>query len=263
MSWPNRPLLRTVHAMRLVAVAGLAVLFGAMPARRSSVLVVTVGEVNTGAFIADAQVRIPSLGRIVRTKWDGEARFVCVAEGRYSVQVRAIGYAAGDVDVQVKGDTASVHFELEKISPMLDTVRVKATRLERHLDEFETRRRQGIGRFITDSVLAEEHAKSLQLLLVSHIPGLKVVGPGVKSMEPALNMGRGSRRSLRSAGEGCPVAIYVDGFEVTDDVFDVVNLDAMRVEEVAGIEVFSRSTAPVQYRPPGNYCKVILLWTKW
>jgi hypothetical protein len=249
--------------MRFVTLAGLAVLCAAMPARQPSVLVVTVGEVNTGAFIADAQVRIPSLGRIARTKWDGEARFANVREGRYRIQVRAIGYAPGDVDIEVKRDTASVHFELEKLSPLLDTVRVKATRMERHLDEFEARRRQGIGRFITDSVLAAEHAKSLQLLLVSHVPGLKVVGWGVKSMEPALNMGRGSRRSLRSGGEGCPVAIYVDGFEVVDDVFDVVNLDPLHTEEVAGIEVYSRSTAPVQYRPMGNYCKVILLWMKW
>src|SRR5262245_55827642 len=127
--------------MRLALVLALAASLG-VRARRESVLVVSVGDVKTGAFIPDAQVRLPALGRIVRTKWDGEARFIGVAEGRYRVQVRAIGYAPGDIELDVKGDTASLHFELEKLNPLLDTVRVKATRIDRHLDEFETRKRQ-------------------------------------------------------------------------------------------------------------------------
>jgi hypothetical protein len=238
-------------------VAGILVAF-AMP--RESVLVVSVGDAKTGSFISGAQVRIPSLGRIERTKWDGEARFDDLRPGRYRVQVRAIGYAPGDIDLEVKGDTASLHFELEKINPMLDTVRVTATRAERQLDEFETRRRQNLGRFITDSMLQAERAKSIQQLLVAHVPGLKIVGRGVKAMEPQTR--KSGMRPRRTVGDGCPVLIFLDGFEFSDPEIDVANIENIRPEELAGVEAYTLNTVPVQYKRLGDYCKVLLLWTK-
>ena len=245
--------------MRFSLIAALAVGFVAPPLSRTSVLLVSVGDAKSGAFIADAQVRIPSLSRVARTKWDGEARFDDLREGRYRIQVRAIGYAPGDIDLEVKGDTASLHFELEKITPTLDTIRVTATRGERNLDEFETRRRQNLGRFVTDSTLQAEHAKGLQLILISHIPGLKVVGRGVKAMEPQVT----GKRS----GDGCPVLIYVDGFKyrepdpTTRDT-QVDDLGAINFDEVAAVEAHSLSTVPAQYKTLGDYCKVVLIWTK-
>jgi len=59
-------------------------------------LIVSVGDAMNGAFIADAEVRLPSLGRTARTKWDGEASFAGLSPGQYRVQVRAVGYAPAD-----------------------------------------------------------------------------------------------------------------------------------------------------------------------
>src|SRR4051812_26429807 len=107
-------------------------------------LVVQVGDAASGAFLADAQVRVPSVGRISRTKWNGEASFGGLASGKYRVQVRAIGYAPGDVDMLVSGDTANVMFNLEHLPAGLDTVRVIADKLPRGLREFEQRRKSNI-----------------------------------------------------------------------------------------------------------------------
>ena len=86
-------------------------------------LVVSVGDAMNGAFIADAEVRLPSLGRTARTKWDGEARFAELSPGQYRVQVRAVGYAPADIDAQLTGDSIGIHFELERIPSALDAVR--------------------------------------------------------------------------------------------------------------------------------------------
>src|SRR3954468_7357488 len=88
----------------------------------SSVLIVSVGEVGTGAYVPDAQVSLTSLKKSARTKWDGEARFSGLAPGRVHVQVRAIGFAPGDIDLQIAGDSMEIHFELERTAVGLDTV---------------------------------------------------------------------------------------------------------------------------------------------
>jgi hypothetical protein len=238
----------------------IVVALGATRPRAAAVLVVTVGEVTTGAFIADAQVRLPSIGRIERTKWNGEAIFTGVTDKRVRIQVRAIGYAPGDFETPITGDTTAVHFQLEKVTSTLDTVRVQSMRTDLHLAEYETRRRQGLGRFITDSVIAAEHAKGVKQLLVSHISGLRVNSlGGIVSMEPSppnMSQGRGSMR--RACLGGCCVAVYLDGFPLSSEI----DLDHVDPEEIAGIESYSQTTAPVQYKPSLDYCKVILLWTK-
>lgn len=71
----------------------------------STVLVVQVADAATNGFIADAQVRLPSIGRVARTRWDGEVQFDGLTNGKYRIEVRAIGYAPGNVTVALIGDT--------------------------------------------------------------------------------------------------------------------------------------------------------------
>lgn len=199
-------------------------------------LIVQVDDATSGAFVPDAQVRVPSIGRIARTKWDGEASFAGLPRGRYRVEVRAIGYAPGNVDVAVGDDSRPVHFDLERVTPGLDTIRVTATATTRGLREFEDRRRHGLGRFFGDSALAEHYAKGTGLFLAT-IPGF-----------------RGGRYR-----DGCAPRFYLDGFELK-----AFSLEAIRLQDLAGVEVHSPSTVPVQYRTYGSeLCAVILLWTKW
>jgi len=264
----------------IVLASALIVATVAWRATSSSILIVSVGEAGTGAFIKDADVRLVEAKRSARTAWDGEARFAGLATGRIHVQVRAIGFAPGDIDVQVAGDSAAVHFELERSTVALDTVRVnEATKVRPMLQEFETRRKQNIGKFITDSVLRDDRTQSLQFFLATRLPGIQVREQGIMSMEPSGLPG----------DNDCPVLIYMDGHKITDvnriprkpaaeqplgrgrggmlnqpaePARVITPLDNIRPDSLIGVEYYSRTSAPVQYKPLGNYCKVILLWTR-
>src|SRR5262245_27370051 len=185
------------RASRLVLVPGCLVLAAAGTPRDSrtarAVLVVQVADAATNGFIADAQVRIPTVGRIARTRWDGEVQFDNLDNGKYRIEVRAIGYAPGEVDVALTGDTLPVFFSLERVSTTLDTVRVRAERTSRNLREFEERRQHKIGRFFTDSALIDNRAKGLQLMLATQVPGFQVFNRGTT---------RGVRRGT------CPVNFF-------------------------------------------------------
>lgn len=97
--------------------------------RRTTVLVVSVGDAAGGQFIPNAEVRLPEAGRVARTGWDGEAAFTGLETGRYRLQVRAIGYAAVAIDVLLKGDTVGVFCQLERVAA-LDTVHVVSVHTE-------------------------------------------------------------------------------------------------------------------------------------
>jgi hypothetical protein len=218
------------------------------------VLVISVGDAGTGAFIADALVRLPAIGRIERTAWNGEARFPGLAPKTYRLQVRALGYAPGEIDIPVKGDTLGIHFELERLSTSLDTVRIAGIAPSRGMREFERRRQQGLGRYLTDSALRDERTHDLRSVLTSRFPGITSNG------ERIVAMGGNPR-----TGGQCPIMIYLDGYKLSMNPSDTVDLNLIRTEELAGIEVYSLSAAPVKYRPSARdfYCKVILLWTRW
>lgn len=215
---------------------------------RTTALLVSVGDAADGHFIADAQVRLPSIGRVVRTRWNGEALFAGLAEGRYRVQVRAIGYAPADLEVQLQGDTLGVFCRLERLATPLDTVHIADVYAAAAPKEFEIRRRMGIGRFITDSTLNHDRMESLPLLLQSHIPGVMLNSRGLYVIEGSGLLG----------SPVCGVLIYLDGFKLTD-----TDLASIRPADLIGVESYSRASAPVQFRPQGNYCKVILLWSRW
>lgn len=248
------------------------------PPAKTTTLIVSVGDAANGAFVADAEVKLTTIKRSARTKWDGEVRFHEIEAGRYHIQVRAIGYAPGDVDAVVSGDSMGVHFALERVAPTLDTVRVEATRVALRLAEFEARRREGLGRFLTDSMLREDRTRSLQTVLVTQVPGMTMKYNSVISMQPS---------GLGGDNE-CPVLFYYDGMQMESvDRLPVgagapggngrgggraappakertyPALDRIRPEELVGVEVYSRTMAPQQYRPLGNYCKVVLLWSRY
>jgi hypothetical protein len=215
---------------------------------RDPVLVVTVADAATGAFIPDVQVRLPADGRVSRTAWNGEVQFAHLGSGMHHVQVRAIGFASGDIDMKVGSDTAGVVFRLESVPVSLDTVRVLERHLSPILEGFVSRRLHGVGRFLADSALQSERTKTLSFILAAHVPGLHSDADTLSS----------SQTSGLLAGAACPVAVYLDGFKLV-----ATDLAAIRPSELAGIEAYARASAPVAYRPQGNYCHVVLLWTKW
>jgi len=106
--------------------------------------------------------------------------------------------------------------------------------------EFEFRRRHSAsGRFITRDVLASSGDLSLGDVIRTHI------------------VGYGESRDARAyAGTVvCGVDVYLDGMRI------IGNLDEIRPAELAGVEYYQPSGAPIKYRRPLAACPVLLLWT--
>ncbi len=234
---------------------------------QSTTLVVSVADAHSGKPLMGAQVRLPTLGRLARADWLGETRISAVPRGRYEIVVRALGYAPSDIMLDVAGDSVGAVFMLEPVATGLDTVRVFAPVVSQRLEPFEMRRRMGIGRFLAESALVKEGTRSLANVLVTHLPGLRLVPDDPASFMTVKSSGTsGNIWDFDNTALGtCKVDIYLDGVPLID------HLESVFPADLAGVELYNMSSAPAQYRqaagigsPGGRYasCKVLLLWTK-
>jgi hypothetical protein len=90
--------------------------------------------------------------------------------------------------------------------------------------------------------------QSLQVLVASHIPGIMVNSRGLFALEGSGLLGNPI----------CGILIYLDGFKLSEP-----DLPTIRPADLIGVEVYKQASAPVQFRPQGNYRQVILLWSRW
>lgn len=252
---PNRDW-RSLASLLCLLLAALFVTGSGSATGAGTTLVIGVADAASGAPVVNAQVRVPAVGRLVRTDWLGEARLRDIPRGRYTVEVRALGYAASDITLDATGDSLGAVFMLERAPVGLDTVKVTAPRVPIRLEAYEARRRMGIRRFLTDSMLQRERARDLPVLLATRLPGLSVA-PGTGSLFRIVGAG------------GCNVAVYLDGAMYSDS--SVVN--ALLPQDLIGVELYDMASAPPQYRRAGSMigpgvhgalaCKVLLLWSKY
>lgn len=244
-----------------------------------------VAEAGTGRPIPNAEVVVVDLARVARTDWLGQAAIAKLPAGRHRVRVRKQGYAAADIELQFQGDTLGATFMLEPSPPSLDTVRVTARAVPSPLREFDQRRVQGIGRFLTDSVLQKQGDREFVFVATTHFPGLQPrsdqhgkwhivstrgsCGAEPTRMEKANETAEGPIivRGLRiqpaalgscGASSTCPVKVYLDRMELTQD-----DLDIVRTWDLSGVEYYTGANMPAQYRVAGTACGLILLWSKW
>ena len=227
---------------------------GAQESSAGSVLLVGVGDVDSGQPLAGAQIWLRSLGRLGRGNGMGEVTFHGLPRGPMHITARMLGYEPMDIDVLLSGsDSVEATLLMKRAMTALDTVRVTATAIPRGLEEFAGRRAQGLGRFLTESDLASARDRELGSLLVTRIPGLtmRTDADGVRHLL--------STRASGSMGTAnCEPVIFLDGWPLLDN-----DLGFVRIDELAGVEWYSGESAPIKYRRPGYGCGVLLLWSKW
>jgi hypothetical protein len=267
------------RTLRLALICLCAGLLGAVSsAPVASILVVSVADAKTGQPLEGAQVRLPEIGRTARANWIGEARFSDLATGKYQVQVRHLGYAGSEITIAVSGDSVGAVFMLERIAA-LDTVKVEAAKNPSRFaqpfraEEFDARRRMGIGHFLTDSILAKEADHELAHTLSIHLPAIRVERAAMPGHWTIVGMGvtpimsTPQKRQPDSSALGlCPVDIYVDGmFQSGAEASGGLarQLPEMMPRDIAGVELYNIGEAPAAYRRLGNACKVLLIWTKY
>jgi len=163
------------------------------------------------------------------------------------VLVRRVGYAplVGGLWVGDLHARESLTGIMQPLAVRLPEVVVEADRIhlsfDRRLRDFQRRRAQGWGRFITRADI-ERRRPSRTSDLLRGIAWLWV--------EPR-------RILLRWAGQECEATVWLNGSPLFDSNIDVF----VRPEEVAGIEVYREFGRPVEFAPLGS-CGAILIWTR-
>ena len=262
--------MRPLRAGALPLCLAMAAAPRALPAQ-STTLVVGVADAATGSPLAHAQVRLPTLGRLGRADWLGEVRFAGVPRGRYTVEVRAMGYAASDITLDATGDSVGAVFMLQRAATALDTVKVLGERVSFALpmfrEQFENRRKMAIGRFLVDSQLQRMGTRDLSIALYTSLPGLRLAPGGPGSLLTLVPTGLDVDPKTHST-RGCRLLVYLDGAMYSDSSA----LNQLLPKDLAGIEYYDIDEAPPQYRTSGSLeggrigarpCKILLLWSKY
>jgi hypothetical protein len=228
-------------------------------------VIASVADASSGAPLENAEVRVVDADMAAKTDWSGEARISYVSPGKHKFEVRRAGYAVLDVDLLVEGDSTGPVFRLASTeqTPALEPVTVNAQ--PPSLKDFEARRAQRIGKFLTADQLAAERNQSLMSVVVHSFNGLMSTQDPARAGHDVLMMRRANAQLNKNTvpedehfvfESHCGVDIYLDGAQFRDD------LDSIRIADLAGVEFYTMSSAPGEYRRLSKNCGVLLLWSK-
>jgi hypothetical protein len=209
------------------------------------------GRVTDGATkapIAEAEVSV--VGRLLSARTDGAGRFRHAGLGAHGhmVQVRKIGYEPVLIELTAAAESAGVHeVELYRSDAvLLDTVVVRdsmAPPTSYWHPDFERRRTEGRGQFVTRQQIEQRNAATLGDLLRT------------------LN---GLRTNCRPGGctvwmtrSNCRPSYFADGFPV-----EASAVERMPVNDVFGVEVYDLFEVPAELQQSRLRCGVIAVWTR-
>ena len=246
-----------MKTVRELAIWFLALCFFASRSAHAqgTILHATVANATTGVYILDAEVTVDPVGLKGITDYFGDARFPGLRKGRYTVRARRMGFAPLSAEVQVSGrDSLEVTLLMASVTHELSAVTVDANAPSPFLREFEERRRQGKGQYITDSVLRASFGSPLEDILTAKLRGVMVSRAMDGSFTPY------SARGVNNAwGTPCYISVYWNGVRIT-------NIHSRAVEMptafIGGIEFYNPGSIPAQYQDPGSDCGVLLLWPR-
>jgi len=172
----------------------------------TTAVVVGVSDASSGQALLGAEVIFPELGRSGRTDGLGEVRIGGIPVGSHRIRVRLIGYAAADTVLPFQGDTTGIVFRLERPAVVMNPVEVKAAGPSR-LRDFEARRIQGVGKYMTADQLAKEGGRDFGVVAATRFPGLSVVHdadgrPHIASLRGSCGVGASPSEALRVGSRG-------------------------------------------------------------
>ncbi|HET9636962.1 MAG TPA: carboxypeptidase-like regulatory domain-containing protein [Gemmatimonadaceae bacterium] len=246
-----------LHPSLIVAlVACVPAIAGAQA--KNSVVIASVTDAKSGQPIADAQVTLDDLNITARTDWSGEARIAGVAGGEHNFIIVKPGYDSMVVALQVQGDSVGPVFRLLKsgtTTATLTPVTVPANPATSYLADFERRRQEGRGKYMTADELEKKANRSLVAVLAQAFGGLMSTPDPARPGHNIL-MSRRTRPRLDRADIHCGIDIYLDSSPYLDD------LEAIRPSELAGVEYYPIESAPGEYRKLSDNCGVLILWSK-
>lgn len=234
---------------------------------------------STERPIGGAEIVLQSMRNRValttRSDSSGSFLFRGLPVGRHRLTVRAVGYQALTVDLDVPAaGLQGMDFLMQPVATKLERVDVRAAPVPRHLQDFESRRKVGIGHFM-DSTQLWIHGDPSQWSqrLVEQTPNLRAVGYG-GSKALITTRGLGSFTGLpggdgadaqRGARPACYVRVIVDGVirynsTVGESLFDVTNWAG---PPIVAAEFYTPAQLPVEFNRLGSVsCGALVLWTR-
>lgn len=209
-----------------------------------------------------ADVSVVGVGARVVTSENGRFRILQVPAGQYLIVVRRIGFAptSGIIDVTTE-DTLRLSYILARTTNLLDTIRVKETRISMRMTEFEARRRQGQGQFVTQdqierrgSLQTADFMRAFRGVEVSKVTTQQFGGTQVYSRR------EGGGFTDQGQQQYCTMQVILDGIILPKN-FDLELLPPPK--QIAGIEAYTgAATIPPQFGGPDRRCGVIAVWTR-
>lgn len=207
---------------------------------------------SAGTPIPDVEVTAIRTVKSVRTDTAGRFVLSALPSGALDVAFRRLAYSPLVLSIHVPAeDTTDVEVTLGVTALQLTGVVVQEHAAQlRVLEDFESRRRQGIGHFVTRAQIEQRHP-----LLLSDM--MRVI-PGA-----TVQIGDNGRTALRFARVGrpnCPPQFFVDGIQVNG-----FSIDDMPPGDVEGVELYA---GPAGLPPEFNrmrgttICGTVAIWTR-
>jgi hypothetical protein len=228
---------------------------------KSSLVIASVTDAKTGKPLENAEVTLPDANVTARTDWAGEARLPNVSRGAHKFEVRHPGYAALDIELMVDGDSTGPVFRMASAAapaapatPALEPVNIAGRAASGTLSEFEARRAQGGGKYLTADELTANANRTLTMVAVRAF-GL-MSGPDSSRPGREVLLTRRSRPRLNSTDAHCGIDVYLDGSQFLDDI------DSLHPSDLGGVEYYPIERAPGAYRKLTDNCGVLLLWSR-
>ena len=212
------------------------------------------GAIRTadGTPIANAQLQVRETAAGARSSLDGSFELRELPIGTHTLEARAIGYAPRRLAVDITdGDTARLVFTMTAADRTLDTVRVLGERTTPAWKrEFESRRRQGLGRFVDEATIARRDPMMVTDLLAG-LPGITIRAGAFASQSQLL---------MRTFSGGlCRPDVVVDGLLV--DITDTGVDGFVPATQLVGVEIYRSAVLRPSEFPRQRPCGLIVLWT--
>lgn len=212
----------------------------------------TVVAVEGGKPLPNAQVSITD-GPQTRANERGEWTISDAPVGTRMLEVRALGYYPERRRVDVVSGAPPVRVALSTLKAVLDTVKIRASRLSSgHVSGFHDRRRSGMGRYITAEDIARRHPVVTSDLFRT-MSGVRLEYGDMGVERYVLVRGNMS--------EWCAPSIYLDGLHISGVTADDVDV-WVGPNEIEGMEIYPGVGVPPEYQRDMNNCGAILIWTK-
>jgi hypothetical protein len=243
----------------------------------------TVVADSTGRALEGVEVAVPAFNLTTRTDARGQFRLSDVPVGTHEVTARRVGYQALTASLAFAANDEEDRRVVLRPLTVLDSVEVRATRIDNGMRVFEENRRIGLGHFLTRADLAKVELHRIGAIMAT-VPGTGIIAgryllssrftispTAAAECDRPGNAGGVSymyKPTLAEKRRGvlcrCYAQVYLDGVLMNPgqptSPFDLNELQTVQLE---GIEYYaSPAQVPVQYARLNSPCGVLVLHSR-